>query len=85
MVCRYKQKIKFGLCFDERQDIISCEINVYNACENVALMKIKIVNDDDNLCVEENESHGDVHRVADEKEKEKLRRSTWTSVGARIL
>ena len=51
--------------------------------KNIALMKIKIVNDDDNLCVEENASHGDVHRVVDEKEK--VRRKTRTPVGARIL
>ena len=52
---------------------------------NIALMKIKILNDDDNLCVGENESHGDVRRVADEQEKEKQRRKTRTFVVARIL
>ena len=53
--------------------------------KNIALMKIKIVNDDDNLCVEENESHGDVYRVEYEKEKEKPRRKTRSLVGVRIL
>ena len=51
--------------------------------KNIALMKIKIVNDDDHLYVEETESHGDGHRVADEKEK--LRRKTMTAVGVRKL
>jgi len=46
-------------------------------------MKSKTVNDDDHLYVEETESHGDGHRVADEKEK--LWRKTMTAVEARIL
>ena len=85
MLCTYK--IKTGLCFDERQNIISCETKVYNAREKktIAVTKNRIINDDDNLCVEENESHGDVHRVDFEKEKEKPRRKKRSLVGARIL